>query len=296
MELRHLRYFVAVAEEGHFGRAAERLHIVQPALSMQIRALEDELGGPLLIRTSRRVQLTYAGTILLAEAKRTLAQAEHSKQSAQRALLGQLGRVRVGYAGNAIMSGPLINDLRAFHQSYPDAELIVREMVPQLQADAILAGELDIGYAPTLGERKESPLRSEKLRDWKMMLALSADHPLADKKRLTAKMLVDESFILYSAESIDPSQITLLRHVLGQDPVVGHWVENTLGVLALAAAGLGVALVPESQQSVSIPNLIFRKIAGVDFSLMGLELTYRSEEESAAVAAYLTLACPKHSG
>ena len=112
MELRHLRYFLAVAEEGHFGRAAERLNIVQPALSMQIKALESELGGALFIRTSRRVELTEAGQLMLTEAKRTLMQAEYARQTVARSLRGETGRVRVGFAGNAIFSGKMTAYLR----------------------------------------------------------------------------------------------------------------------------------------------------------------------------------------
>src|SRR5579871_2599117 len=115
MDLRHLRYFLAVAEEGHFGRAARRLNIVQPALSMQIRALEEELGGPLFLRTSRRVELTEAGMLLREEARRTLDQAEHTRLTVQRSIRGETGNVRVGFAGNAVFSGKLINDLREFH-------------------------------------------------------------------------------------------------------------------------------------------------------------------------------------
>jgi DNA-binding transcriptional LysR family regulator len=103
VDLRHLRYFVAVAEEKHFGRAAQRLHIVQPALSMQIRSLEEEIGGALFVRTSRNVELTQAGSLLLVEARRTLAQAERTKDIVQRSLRGETGTVRVGFAGNAVV-------------------------------------------------------------------------------------------------------------------------------------------------------------------------------------------------
>ena len=148
MDLRHLRYFLAVAEEGHFGRAAQRLHIVQPALSMQIKALEEELGGPLFVRTSRKVELTDAGRLLQVEAQRTLEQADHARLTVQRSLRGETGHVRVGFAGNAVFSGKLTNDLRAFRRTYPDAELVVNEVAPLQQADAILAGQLDVGYTP----------------------------------------------------------------------------------------------------------------------------------------------------
>lgn len=148
MDLRHLRYFLAVAEEGHFGRAAQRLHIVQPALSMQIKAPEEELGGPLFVRTSRKVELTDAGRLLQVEAQRTLEQADHARLTVQRSIRGETGQVRVGFAGNAVFSGKLTNDLRAFRRTYPDAELVVNEVAPLLQAEAILTGQLDVGYTP----------------------------------------------------------------------------------------------------------------------------------------------------
>src|SRR5471030_290914 len=147
MELRHLRYFLAVAEEKHFGRAAERLHIVQPALSMQIRALEEELGGPLFVRTSRRVDLTEAGHLLLAQARSTLAQVEHAKLTVQRVIRGELGSIRLGFAGNAVFSGKLMRDLRAFHKAYPDVELIVREIPPDRKSTRLNSSHLGISYA-----------------------------------------------------------------------------------------------------------------------------------------------------
>ncbi|MGF6600717.1 DNA-binding transcriptional LysR family regulator [Paraburkholderia sp. GAS448] len=112
MGLRQLRYFVAVAEEEHFGRAAKRLHIVQPALSMQIRSLEAKLGGPLFQRTSRRVVLTEAGSILLADARRLLAQADRVRSDVRRSLKGEIGSVRIGFVGSTIFGGELIDDLR----------------------------------------------------------------------------------------------------------------------------------------------------------------------------------------
>lgn len=108
----------------------------------------ESFGGALFTRTSRRVELTEAGQLMLIEAKRTLAQAEHARQAVARALRGETGRVRVGFAGNAIFSGKMTTDLREFHHAYPDVELVIKEMAPQEQAEAILAGQLDVGYAP----------------------------------------------------------------------------------------------------------------------------------------------------
>ena len=157
MDLRHLRYFVAVAEEGHFGRAAERLHIVQPALSMQIRALEDEMGGALFTRTTRRVELTEAGRLLVVEARRTLAQAERAKEIVQTSLRGEIGTIRLGFVGNAVLTGRLMTDLRAFHARYPSAIIDLHEKPPHSQSEAVLSGELDVGYSPRGGIRHRRP-------------------------------------------------------------------------------------------------------------------------------------------
>ena len=144
MDLRHLRYFVAVAEEEHFGRAAKRLHIVQPALSMQIRSLEEELGGPLFQRTSRRVVLTEAGKILPADARRLLAQADRVRTDVRRSLKGEIGSVRIGFVGATVFGDELIDDLRRFRQFRPDVEVYLNGVAPQQQAEALLNGELEV--------------------------------------------------------------------------------------------------------------------------------------------------------
>jgi DNA-binding transcriptional LysR family regulator len=128
MELRHLRYFLTVAEEGHFGRAAERLHIVQPALSMQVRALETELGTALFERTSRRVVLTEAGVLFRVEAERTVQQAARAKDVAQRAARGEVGTVRIGFVAPATFAGKLAADVSSFKLAYPEVDIELTEL------------------------------------------------------------------------------------------------------------------------------------------------------------------------
>jgi DNA-binding transcriptional LysR family regulator len=286
MDLRHLRYFVAVAEERHFGRAAQRLHIVQPALSMQIRALEEDIGGPLFLRNSRNVELTEAGALLLIEARRTLAQAEHAKSVVQRSLRGEIGSVKVGFAGNAVLTGKLADNLRVFHRCYPEAELQVVETAPHLQGEAILSGHLDVGYSPSLGATSDPRLVTEKIGAWPFMVAMAADHPLARKKRVSIKSLATETLILYAVG--DEAFPVLQQQVIKATNVV-HRVSSTLSVLALAAAGLGVALVPAPLDQVTIPNLIYRPIVETDMSA-DLLLFSRANETSGAVLAFLKLA------
>src|SRR5437764_3052279 len=160
MELRHLRYFVAVAEEGGFSRAARRLHVVQPTLSMQIRDLENELGGPLFDRGSRQTRLTPAGQAFLGEARQVLAQAERAQVAARRALRGETGSVRIGAAGAAVFGGILTGRIRAFHAARPLVQIELREATPDTQRAAILAGELDVGFSALPAPPNEPRLTS----------------------------------------------------------------------------------------------------------------------------------------
>jgi DNA-binding transcriptional LysR family regulator len=249
MELRHLRYFLTVAEEGHFGRAAERLHIVQPALSMQIRALEAELGTTLFERTSRRVVLTEAGILFRVEAERTIQQAARAKDVAQRAARGEVGTVRIGFVGNAAFAGKLAADVSSFRLAYPKVELELTELSPLRQVDAVVSGHLDAGYTSDFQYTHERELAVDRIAAWPWMLAMRSNHPLAGRVTVSAKALHGEAFVVYAAHAADDGQVRLLRQLLGEEPRVLHHVPNTLTVLTLAAAGMGLALVPGSLES-----------------------------------------------
>lgn len=288
MELRHLRYFLAVAEEGHFGRAAERLNIVQPALSMQIKALETELGGPLFIRTSRRVELTEAGLLLLSEARRTLEQVEHTRLAVKRAMRGETGRVRVGFAGNAIFSGKMISDVRQFRRTSPDAEVIIQEIAPQQQVAAILTGHIDIGYTPDNSTTADPKIRVQQIGSWDMMIALCDDHPLAIHPQLTVEMLTGHPLILYDAHDVNENLTVMLAQQLGDGFRVAHRSNSTLSVLAFAAAGLGLALIPAPLQQVKIPGLIYR-ILNAQALTANLVMISRIQEPGNTVTAFLAM-------
>ncbi|MDU2937574.1 MAG: LysR substrate-binding domain-containing protein [Enterobacteriaceae bacterium] len=292
MDLRHLRYFLAVAEEKHFGRAAERLNIVPPALSMQIKSLEDELGGPLFIRTSRSVELTEAGRLLQVEAQRTLDQADHARQTVQRSLRGETGQVRIGFASNAVFSGKLTGDLRAFRARFPQAELIASEVSPLAQADAILAGQLDVGYTPDHDKLHIPALRCEKIGIWNRVVALADDHPLSSQPRLTVAMLAAEPLIFYDTHGADESLYTALTALLGQPPDVAHCSSSSLSVLALAAAGQGLALVPEPLMNICVPGVVYRPLDAPALAA-NLMLISRQKENNGAVAAFLKIATPR---
>ncbi|KAF1036412.1 LysR family transcriptional regulator [Burkholderia lata] len=288
MDLRHLRYFLAVAEEGHFGRAAERLHIVQPALSMQIRALEDELGTALFERSTRKVALTDAGRLLVTEARRTLEQAERAKTLVQRAARGETGIVRIGFVGNAVATGRLSDDLTAFHATWPDVVLDLHEMAPAAQQDAILAGRLDIGYCPAFGTEVDARLAVRTVGSWSWEVAMNDRHPLAKRRSVSVAALADEPFILYAADGDDEGQLAVLRQVLGREPRIAHKVGSTLSVLVLTGAGLGVTLAPAPLSRIAAPNVVYRKLVG-DTPKSELVAISRIGAEWGAVRQYLAM-------
>jgi DNA-binding transcriptional LysR family regulator len=289
MELRHLRYFLAVAEEAHFGRAAQRLHIVQPALSMQVRALEAELGTPLFERTSRRVLLTEAGVLFRVEAERTIQQAARAKDVAQRAARGEVGTVRIGFVGNAAFAGKLAADLSSLKLAYPKVEIGITELTPLRQVEAISSGHLDVGYTYGVQYARERELAVDRIASWPWVLAMRSNHPLAGRAAVSVKTLGDEIFIVYAADAADDAQVEILRQLLGQDPRILHRVQNTLTVLTLAAAGMGLALVPASLEIVNIPNIAYRPLA--DFpGRFDLVLVSRQNEPSPAVRSYIKIA------
>ncbi|WP_322050163.1 LysR family transcriptional regulator [Paraburkholderia bannensis] len=288
MELRHLRYFVAVAEEGHFGRAAERLHIVPPALSVQIRALEEELGAVLFARTTRKVELTEAGRLLLVEARRMLDQADHARRVVRSAVSGETGIVRIGFVGNAVAAGRLPDDLLAFHAAWPGVTVELHEMAPALQQEAVLAGRLDIGYCPSLETPFGSGLSVRSVGNWSWKIIMSTGHRLAKRRALKAVEFTDEPFIIYGANGEDEGQLQLLLRLLGQPPKIAHKVSSTLSVLGLVAAGFGCALVPASLDKLAVPNVVSRKLVGctLDSELFAIS---RATEEWGAVRRYLEM-------
>jgi DNA-binding transcriptional LysR family regulator len=288
MDLRHLRYFLAVAEEGHFGRAADRLHIVQPALSMQIRALERELGTALFERTSRRVTLTEAGTLFRVEAERTLQQAARAKEVAQRAARGEVGTVRVGFVPDPAFAGKVAADVSAFKRAYPKVDLALTELPPLRQVEAVLAGQLDVGYS-SFEYPKERDLAVDCIASWPWLVAMRSGHPLDKRAAITAKVLREEPFIVYAAHTADDGQVKVLRRLLKKEPRISYHVPNTFTVLTLTAAGMGLALVPASMEAVNFPNLVYRPIAELTLAC-NLVLLSRGSDASPAIRQFIEMA------
>lgn len=227
--------------------------------------------------------------LLQAEAQRTLEQAEHARLTVQRSIRGETGYVRVGFAGNAIFSGKLTNDLRVFRKMYPDAELVVREVAPLLQADAILAGQLDIGYTPDHSKLHDPALTAEQIGLWGRLVAMADDHPLTKQTSLTIAMLAKEPLIFYDTHGADEPLYTALCNLMGYAPPIAHCTGSMLGVLALAAAGQGLALVPELLMGVTMPGLVYRPLDAPELSA-NLMLISRKQEHNGAAQAFLKIA------
>jgi DNA-binding transcriptional LysR family regulator len=189
MELRHLRYFITVAEELHFGRAAERLNMTQPPLSQQIRQLEDELGVQLFNRVGRNIELSVAGRVFLEETQQTLVQVEHAVQAARRAARGEIGRLVVGFVGTAAYR-VLPSTLRVFQERFPGVEVALREMTTLDQAKALRAEQMDVGFLrPPVDS---NGLEIETVFREPLVVALRETHPLTVNEHLTLEMLAKE--------------------------------------------------------------------------------------------------------
>ncbi len=288
MDLRQLRYFVATAEELHFGRAAERMHIAQPALSIQIKALEDTLGVRLLARTNRVVTLTEAGRLFLKEARRTLEQAEHAAVVARRAGRGEMGHIDIGYDANGAYSGVLSATIRHYRRHAPDVELGLHELPPETQVMAVMEGQIHVGFVTRPTQALPQELDAIRLAEWPLRVALPSDHPLADRSRVPREALADEPFIGFT-KSAGENYGSFVQQVVGFMPRMAYQADSGFALVSLVGAGLGVAVVPSSIGTINVgESVVYRPILGVTERL-GIDLVFRRDEEDPAVTNFLTI-------
>src|SRR3990170_3595363 len=258
-ELWQLRYFLAVAERLHFGRAAAALHISQPPLSRAIRALETRLGVVLFARSRRRVELTPEGTRLLGEARRIVGQLERTVQEVRGMARGEEGRLRIGFVSLADY-GVLPGLLRAFKSARPGIALALREMLSPEQAAALEAGELDFGLLlpPVAGELEHLVVQRERF-----VAALPARHRLArGAGRLAVRELAAEAFVM-APRDIAPGLhdiVALLAARAGFSPRVAQEAIQMQTVVSLVSSGLGGALVPASVANLGRRGVVYREI------------------------------------
>jgi len=262
VELRHLRYFVAVADERHFGRAAERMHMAQPPLSQAIRQLEAELGLRLLRRTTRRVELTDAGQAYLGRAREILAAVTAAGAEAQRIDAGLEGRLVLGCVGSATYS--LLPRLaRALREELPGVDFAFQgEMLVPEQVAALLDRRIDLALLrPPVDE---PALAVDVLRPDRLIVALPEEHRLAARKRLRVADLAGEELVVHAAQgrSVMYGTVLELCQRAGFEPVIRHEVSETSTLVTFVAAGLGVAIVPEPVSQLSVPGVAYRPLAG----------------------------------
>ncbi len=248
MEIRHLKYMLAVAEEGHFNLAAKRLHIAQPALSQNIKQLEEEIGAQLFSRTTRKVTLTDAGRVFYQEATGALTQLDSVARSARRVSLGEAGSLTIGFTETAIF-GPLRQTLHRFFRRYPDVQIITRECSVTTLFDKLQDGIVDIACSEDCTPNANFEMKQFPEVD--VMVALHKESPLAqEKSSIEIKALANESFILPTQNTTWGVYEKFARALAkaGLRPRHEYWADSAISGIALVAAGLGVCLVPQFAQ------------------------------------------------
>ena len=286
IDLRRLRYFTAVAEELHFGRAARRLNISQPPLSVQIRTLEQEIGTPLLIRSQRRVALTEPGRVLLDEARRLIGQAEAAIVRTRRAARGEFGQLSIGFVSTVDYSilPPLVQRFRAAH---PDVALTLRELTVDRQQALLLGGELDLGLSIAPPHDRDLVIRPV-LRE-PLIVALPATHRLARTRgRIRTRDLAGDGFILFP-RALAPGLFDLAIAVCqraGFAPRLAQEAIQMQTILGLVAAGLGVALVPACMAKLGRPDVRYKPLDPAG-AMVGTAAVWRADNASPALVALL---------
>jgi DNA-binding transcriptional LysR family regulator len=286
VELRHLRYFVAVAEELHFSRAAARVRIAQPALSQQIRRLEQELGAALFNRTKRHVELTPAGRALLEEGRRVLAQAERAVRTAQRAARGEIGPLAIGFVPSADLD-ILPRVLRVWHATFPDVEIALHSLLPAAQVEALRDGRIHIGFVRLPIE--ETGLVVERIQREPLLTVLPHEHPLARAERVRLADLARETMILFPRD-IAPGYYDIFVGACrraGFTPRILHPGSMQTN-LALVAAGLGVSLMPASIQTLRRDGVVYRPLAP-PVPYVEMAVAYRRDDRSAVLPPFLEI-------
>jgi DNA-binding transcriptional LysR family regulator len=287
MELRHLRYFVAVAEALHFSRAAEGLHISPPSLTQQIQNLEQELGARLFVRSKRNVKLTDAGARFLEEARSTLRQAEHAARVAKLAGRGEVGQVEIGYASTAACSGIVTQAVAEFQRTHPLVSVSLSAMQAARQLDQLAEGRLDIGFLRNPA-RYPVGIAAVIVAKQPVVIALPSSHKLAKNATISATMLADEGFLAGAFET----EVGLYQHTaaIGKQGnftarIVGR-IPDLFTTITLVAAGIGVAVVPQSCSSIQIPGVVYKPLSGRT-KPVELAAAFRRDERAPAVKAFI---------
>jgi DNA-binding transcriptional LysR family regulator len=294
MELRHLRYFIAVAEEGHVTRAAERLGLQQPPLSQQIRALERELDVQLFRRKPRGVELTDAGRALLADARAILAHVDHAFAATRRTARGEEGRISVGFTSSAPFHPFVPRVIRAFRDAFPLVSLTLEESGTTELIKGLRGERLDAVFIRTPVSDPEGLVVNPLLEE-PMLVAIPKGHPLARRGRgnkgLPLKSLAAETFIVYRRPEGPGLYDAIIAacHAAGFSARVGQEAPRIVSTLNLVAAGLGISLVPASLQRMHMDGVVYRRLSGPVQPKAPLTVAWRRGDTSAALRQFLNL-------
>jgi len=285
MELRHLRYFVTLAEELHFRRAAERLHIAQPPLSQQIRQLETELGFSLFYRTKRSVQLTEAGIVFLVEAQRILTQLTLAIQVGRQVSRGEIGQLVIGFVSSTAYN-VLPPILRTFRSHFPNVKLGLQELTTDQQVQWLREKRIDIGlFRPPI---EDDGFSVEPIFEEALMVALPETHALAHQSEVSLRSLAHESFMMIP-RNVAPGlydPIISSCQQAGFSPIVAQEAIQMQTIVSLVAAEIGVAIVPASLQQLQRPGIVYKEIAE-STPKVTIAMIWRSQDSSAIVQRFL---------
>ena len=285
MDIRRLRYFLIAAEEENLRRAAERLHIVQPALSKQIAQLEEELGCQLFARAKQRIALTSAGRLFMADARRILADLEAAKERLQEASAGQLGTLNIGFRETAARSPLVSRSISEFRSAYPNVELRLNQMTSPAQCAALRSGELDAGFI-YLSPEHDKGLEHLPIAVDRFLLALHRDNPLAQKNQLSLNDLFNQPFIWLARSRNAYYSDALLRecHRLGFSPKVIQEADSDATALNLVAVGMGISFVVAAASP--LPDVVLKPVSELNHSLT-LALAWNSVMHSSLIANFV---------
>lgn len=287
IDFRQLRYFVAVAEELHFGRAATKLCIAQPALSQQIQRLERKLGTALFTRTSRNVTLTDAGSVLLEEARHILAAVRRAVTATQRTGRGETGRLTAAFAAS-VMFLTLPRIIREFRECFPDVVLELRELPTAVQLSALHTGEIDVGFVrqPPPDER----LHLETVLREFLVVAVDRSHRLAEQPKVDPEELADERFVLFPRE-VGPglySQVLTICREAGFTPNVVQESRELYTTVSLVEAGVGITIVPASMRKMGWTGVMYKDLATV-MAETRIDMAWHVDNSRPVVQSFLEL-------
>jgi DNA-binding transcriptional LysR family regulator len=296
MELRHLKYFVAVAEELNFARAVRRVHIAQPSLTKQIQQLEQELGFPLLYRTKKKVELLDTGHVLLDEAQRILRQAEKAIQSTQRTHAGQSGRLTIGFSSSAVPE-VLPTLLREYHALYPSVVVDILEITTIKNAESLLESTMSVALirSPTYLSREQFCF--ETIQRERFVVALPDSHPAAKQESIRIKILANEPLIVPPRQPGWGYADTIFQIFRdhGIVPRVEQEASGALAVVTLVAGGFGAALIPASLRNLRLPGVTYRPIKG-RCRTSDLTVVWRRDSRVSTVRAFLEVVKKEYPG